>query len=440
MNPQNLHDEQLTASELTTADADGDLGGRQETLEPVTARVALFVTDDDSAYLTKLLTSFGYAVDRLQNISQVGPEHSSLIVSSGDDAWLESCRTLSHAVPIILIAERDDIDFRLSVRAAGVVALIQRPINPIEIFEWLSDLADQSEEATNSVLIVDDDQMSADIHAGILRSAGVTVMVVVDPRLVLEALSVMVPDLVLMDMEMPDIDGIKLTEAIRQTRRFVSIPIVFLSASSDEDRQLEARRNGGDDFLLKPVRPQRLIDIVRQKARRSKSTRALIERDRLTSLYNPISFRERFSNELERCIRTGMELAFVALDLDHFKGVNDTHGHAMGDVVLRALAGFLRGGLRRADIVGRLGGEEFGLVLLDTSASHAASVIDRLRIAFNGLVFRSGEKSFSMGFSAGVASSRDFDSDMSAMIAVADSAMYEAKRNGRNGVRIATAH
>ena len=409
----------------------------QAGLDVGSARVALLGTDDDSTYLAKLLTNFGYAVDRVLDASHVGSESMSAIVSFESDGSFEVCRTLARTLPVMMISERDDLDFRLEARAAGVVALLQRPIDPTEVFEWLSDFADQAEEGTNSVLIVDDDRVTAEINAGILRSSGMTVVVVDEPRLVLDALSASLPDLVLMDVEMPGIDGIRLTEAIRQTRRFVSMPIVFLSGTSDEVQQFTARRLGGDDFLIKPVKPLRLVEIVRQKARRSKSMRSLIERDRLTSLYNPTSLRERFSNELERCARTGGELVFVSLDLDHFKGVNDSYGHAMGDVVLRTLAGALRAGLRRADIVGRLGGEEFGLVLLDTSADHAAAVIDRLRVAFNRLVFRSGERSFSVGFSAGVAASRTFDNTMSAMIAGADEAMYTIKRNGRNGVQIA---
>ncbi len=412
--------------------------GSKATLEVGLARIALLGTDDDMAYLTKLLMSFGYTVDRVQDLSRIGSDDLAVIVSSETDPSFEFCRMRSRAVPVMMISERHDLDFSLDARAAGIVALLQRPINPTEVFEWLSDFADQAEESTNSVLIVDDDQISADVSAGVLRAAGMTVAVVNEPRLVLDALSAAMPDLVLMDVEMPGVDGIRLTEAIRQTRRFVSMPIVFLSGTSDENRQFTARRLGGDDFLIKPVKPLRLIEIVRQKARRSRSMRSLIERDRLTSLYNPTSLRERFSNELERSARTGMELAFVSLDLDHFKSVNDIYGHATGDVVLRTLAGALKAGLRRADIVGRLGGEEFGLVLLDTSADNAAAVIERLRGAFNGLVFRSGETSFSVGFSAGVASSRAFGGDLSAIIAGADEAMYEVKRNGRNAVQIAS--
>ena len=432
-----LRDADARVPSATASDLGGQPRGSQAVPEVRPARVALFGVVDDVTYLTKLLTNFGYAVDRVPDVADLGNRYLSAIVSSEADVALEVCRRWSQSVPVMMISDRDDLAFRLDARAAGVLALLQRPINPTEVFEWLSDFADQAEDGTNSVLIVDDDQVSADVNAGILRSVGMTVTVVNEPRLVLDALSAAIPDLVLMDVEMPGVDGIQLTEAIRQTRRFVSMPIVFLSGTSDEVRQFTARSLGGDDFLIKPVRPLQLIEIVRQKARRSKSMRSLIERDRLTSLYNPTSLRERLSNELERCVRTGSELAFVSLDLDHFKGVNDTYGHVMGDVVLRTLSGALRAGLRRADIVGRLGGEEFGLVLLDTSADHAAAVIDRLRVAFNQLVFKAGERTFSVGFSAGVASSRTFDSEMSAMIAGADAAMYDVKHAGRNGVRIA---
>ena len=119
---------------------------------------------------------------------------------------------------------------------------------------------------------------------------------------------------------------------------FVSLPIVFLSAERDEDRQLAARRQGGDDFIKKPVQPDMLVSLVRLRADRSKLLRSFIERDRLTGLYDQTRFKERVAHELERCRRTGSEISLAMIDLDHFKQVNDVHGHGTGDDVLRTLA------------------------------------------------------------------------------------------------------
>jgi diguanylate cyclase (GGDEF)-like protein len=163
----------------------------------------------------------------------------------------------------------------------------------------------------------------------------------------------------------------------------------------------------------------------------------MIERDRLTGVFNQTSFRDRLSRELERCKRSGVELSLAILDVDHFKQVNDAHGHGVGDMVLRALVGTLQSKLRRIDIVGRLGGEEFGILLPDTDAKAAASVVDRLRIEFRRQSFEAGTHAFGVSFSAGIACSRGFDDVMLAMMNGADEALYQAKRQGRDCVVIA---
>ncbi len=129
-------------------------------------------------------------------------------------------------------------------------------------------------------------------------------------------------------------------------------------------------------------------------------------------------------------------MSLAVLDIDHFKAVNDAHGHGVGDMVLRALAGTLQSKLRRIDIVGRLGGEEFGILLPDTSALAAASVVDRLRIEFGRQSFEAGAHAFCVSFSAGIACSRRFGNAMLAMMNGADEALYEAKRQGRDCIVI----
>ncbi len=237
------------------------------------------------------------------------------------------------------------------------------------------------------MLIVDDDWLAAEINASVLRSDGMTVTTVTDPAKAVEAIEALGPDIVLMDMQMPGIGGVELAKVIRQSMHFVSLPIVFLSAERDEDRQLAARRQGGDDFIKKPVQPDMLVSLVRLRADRSKLLRSFIERDRLTGLFDQTRFKERVAHEMERCRRTGAEISLAMIDLDHFKQVNDVHGHGAGDDVLRTLADLLGTSLRKIDIVGRCGGEEFGVILLDTSLEDAARILNALRERFCRIVF-----------------------------------------------------
>lgn len=360
------------------------------------------------------------------------------IVSDTIDEPLDLCRALSPSCPVIVLSDERSFAFRHAAAEAGVGALIRRPVSSLELSEWLEHFANLHSREPISILIVDDDRLSAELNAAVLRSSGMTVRIVTDPKQALKVLEDDLPDLILMDLQMPEIDGVQLSQVIRQSRQLLSLPIVFLSAERDESRQLLARRLGGDDFVTKPINPERLISLVRLRADRSKSLRSLIERDRLTGLFNHSRFQERLSQELERCRRIESEICLVMIDLDRFKQVNDRYGHPAGDTVLRSLSSAMVASVRQTDIVGRYGGEEFGIILLDTSAEPAKIVIDRIRQSFGRLTFDAGARQFSVSFSAGIASSRDF-ATISDLVGAADRALYAAKAGGRDCVKLASA-
>jgi diguanylate cyclase (GGDEF)-like protein len=161
-----------------------------------------------------------------------------------------------------------------------------------------------------------------------------------------------------------------------------------------------------------------------------------MDRDSLTGLLNHARLADRLALELERCRRTGGEISFALVDLDRFKEVNDRHGHPAGDRVLRAAAHALAAGLRRTDIVGRYGGEEFGLILLDTPPDEARRTLDQIRESFGALRFEAGRMPFNVTFSAGVAGSRQFPS-ADLLVRAADEGLYEAKATGRDKVALA---
>jgi diguanylate cyclase (GGDEF)-like protein len=194
-------------------------------------------------------------------------------------------------------------------------------------------------------------------------------------------------------------------------------------------------QQGGDDFLSKPVTAQGLIASVRQRAQRHRVLRTHMEHDGLTGLLNHSALKERLVLELARAERLASPLALVMIDLDHFKQVNDSHGHAAGDRVLRALARLLRDRLRRTDIIGRYGGEEFGALLPDTDAATATQVVEKLRAAFAAIEHGAGEQRFRVTLSAGIAASPPIK-DSETLAAAADAALYRSKLDGRNRVSL----
>jgi diguanylate cyclase (GGDEF)-like protein len=266
-----------------------------------------------------------------------------------------------------------------------------------------------------------------------LHIVGMKTEIVTDGTLALERIAATSPDLVLLDTQLPGTNGIELAKIIRQLRRDLSLPIVFLSAESDPHLQLEARTQGGDDFIRKPVDRKALISLVALRAKRGIELRSLIEKDGLTGLLNFGRFMNRLSDELERCRRTGAEVTLAMVDLDHLKSINDLQGYLHGDRVIRALAHALTARLRRIDVVGRYEGDTFGVILLDTSPEIVSGVLDGIRQGFSDLAFEAHDQSFKATISAGLAGSRSYGS-AEQLVAAANEALKGAKQGGRNRI------
>jgi diguanylate cyclase (GGDEF)-like protein len=239
-----------------------------------------------------------------------------------------------------------------------------------------------------------------------------------------------------MDLQMPGTDGIEIAKIIRQHQNHLSIPIVFLSSEEDKQVQMKARQFGGDDFISKRADLDALVSLIHLRVQRARVLRNLIERDGLTGLLNHRRFKERVGHELSRAKRTNLQFCIAMIDVDHFKNVNDTWGHPVGDKVLSILARALVGWVRKTDVVGRYGGEEFAVLLLDTSPDTIFEVMENFRKHFAKMVFDGQDEKFSLTVSIGVAGS-DANSDSAALFAQADKAMYLAKSNGRDQVVIA---
>jgi diguanylate cyclase (GGDEF)-like protein len=211
------------------------------------------------------------------------------------------------------------------------------------------------------------------------------------------------------------------------------VPIIYLSAEDDLDKQLDAMSEGGDDFLTKPIKPRHLITTVRNRAARARNLKARMVRDSLTGLYNHTHILQLLEDCSFRARRESKPLSFAMLDIDHFKRVNDSHGHPMGDRVIKSLALFLKQRLRKTDYIGRYGGEEFAIVMPDTDLDSACKVLDEIRGRFAEIHYPAQPQDLWCTFSAGVVELCD-GSDSLMMAAQADEALYRAKDAGRNRV------
>ena len=400
--------------------------------------VCIYAAPEELEHLTETLSKIGYRALAHSYAAHNRPpplaeRYAAAVVVDSVDNPLEFAAEMSFQCPVLLISSQGSIEVRLAAARAGVDAILSQPLDVSELVEWLNDLVGPHRETPLSILIVDDDEILAETYALALENSGMRAHVETNPSAGLSRITETYPDLVLMDLQMPGVSGVELARVIRQSRRHLSLPLVFLSSERDPSRQLEARKLGGDDFIVKPVDLEWLVSLVRMRADRAIRLRSMMDRDSLTGLLNHGKFVDRLFHELERCQRTGVELSLALIDLDSFKSVNDTYGHVSGDQVLRTLAHTLSVALRRIDIVGRYGGEEFAILLLDTPPQAAVVVIDKIRRRFSEIEFEAKNHKFFVTFSAGVSGSRKHLTT-EALISAADDYMYQAKAEGRNRV------
>lgn len=332
---------------------------------------------------------------------------------------------------IVYVSEQDDYRTRLLAARTGGEAFFSVPVDVARLIDKVDSLTMSAAEDPYHVLIVDDDMEQVSYHAMILQQAGMITSVVSDPEKMFPILIESKPELILMDMYMPGCSGAELAAIVRQQEAFVGIPIVFLSVETDTEKQIQAVSKGGDGFLAKPVKPEHLVTTVTNRVERTRSMRFYMERDSLTGLLNHSHLIHNLSREIQRAERVGRPVCFAMIDLDHFKNVNDTYGHLTGDRVLKNLSRHLQDGLRKTDIIGRYGGEEFGVVLFNVDLENAVKVMDKLRADFSKTVHESGKERFSVTFSCGIAAYPQYDG-ASAVSEAADRALYTAKENGRN--------
>ena len=296
-----------------------------------------------------------------------------------------------------------------------------------------------------TVLIADDSLVIRAVVRSELEDEGYRVVEAVDGLSALRQCREDAPDVVLLDIEMPGLDGYEVLSELKGDAALKDIPVVFLTSRAGMEDVVAGLRGGAHDYLKKPFETAELLARVGsayhvkklqdELQRRNADLDRLSRTDALTGLYN----RRHLDSELARLHRDAVRhrdpLCVLLLDLDHFKQINDAHGHSAGDDVLRAFADRLRSDLRAGDIAGRWGGEEFLVILPRTDLEGGRAIAERMRSDTAAEPIVSGARSISVTVSVGCALGPR--ASIEAVVQVADAGLYEAKAGGRN--RIATA-
>ncbi|WP_397450101.1 diguanylate cyclase [Pseudomonas sp. NA-150] len=416
-------------------------------LPPLRKPVYVMLQDHERGdRLAKQLEFFGLSALALEDVasfySTMAERHPAAIVMdvdfSGPGEGLKLAaktqQELDHKLPLLFFSNQEtDTPTRLAAVRAGGQEFLTGTLEASSLLEKIEVLTRVAQYDPYKVLIIDDSRAQAVHTERVLNSAGIVTRTLLDPIQAMAELAEFQPDLIILDMYMPGCTGTELAKVIRHNDRYVSVPIIYLSAEDDLDKQLDAMSEGGDDFLTKPIKPRHLITTVRNRAARARNLKSRMVRDSLTGLYNHTHILQLLEDCSFRARRESKPLSFAMLDIDHFKRVNDTHGHPMGDRVIKSLALFLKQRLRKTDYIGRYGGEEFAVVMPDTELSSAYKVLDEIRQRFAEIHYPAQPVDLSCTFSAGVVELSD-DADSLMLATLADDALYRAKDAGRNQV------
>ncbi|ABO50082.1 response regulator receiver modulated diguanylate cyclase [Desulforamulus reducens MI-1] len=290
-------------------------------------------------------------------------------------------------------------------------------------------------KSQGTVLVVDDDATLVQAVKERLTLDGFEVLEATSAR---EAVSILkrkqVIDLMIIDIVMPEGNGFELCAKIRKEKVYEDTPIIFMTAETSLDKKLEGFKIGADDYVVKPISLDEIAAKVQAIVNRTRRYKMKLQYDELTEAYNRSFLQEKVQEEMARSKRTGKCFGFCMIDIDHFKKVNDTYGHLVGDEILRAFVKFLKLRIRLSDAVIRYGGEEFVLVLSQIAFDEANRIVNRLREDFSKQKFEVNGESFSVSFSAGVAVYPDDSQSLTDLIAAADRALYHAKQSGRNKI------
>jgi two-component system cell cycle response regulator len=389
----------------------------------------------------------------------------------------EVCRRLkadarTAHIPVVMITALDQPSDRVQGLQAGADDFLTKPVDDVQLMARVKSLvrlkaltdelraraqtgqeiaiedAMRITDAANSengrILLVDNDARSAERLRGYLASAH-TVDVLANPADAAMQVATADYELAVVSMALGEFDPLRICSQMRTLEQTRSLPILLVAEDSDRARIVRGLDLGVNDFIMRPVERNELAARVRTQIRRHRyaselrqsvsNTLALAVTDELTGLYNRRYFDRHLSLMLDKAREQDRDMAVMLIDMDFFKSVNDTHGHDMGDAVLREFAERLKRNIRGVDLACRFGGEEFVVLMPDTDFRQAQGVAERVRTAVAERGFEAhGMRPLAVTCSVGVALNEHELDTPEMILKRADVALYRAKREGRNRV------
>jgi two-component system cell cycle response regulator len=423
-----------------------------------------------------VVTAFN-GLECLARIAETAPDIVLLDVMMPGMDGFEVCRRIKSNpkiahVPVVMVTALDQPSDRIAGLEAGADDFLTKPVDDAALFarvrslvrlKMMTDelrmrentgqgmgLIDPAEAMTDNnqsgrILVIEDRAESAAWFTSALES--VHEVSSVDT---FEEAMVRVkggdPDLVVLSLGMRSFDGLRLCSQLRSLPEGRNVPILVVVSDGDRRKLTQALEMGVNDYLTRPVDKNELVARVRTQLRKKRYADRLRHNvqlslemaitDQLTGLHNRRYMSRHLDNLVETAKKTGKPIAFVIMDIDYFKAVNDTYGHDIGDEVLKEFAGRIAANVRGIDLACRYGGEEFVVVMPDTDVNFALQVSERLRKSIETTPFPISRdpKKLNLTISIGIAGSEGEGDSAGALLHRADQALYRAKRTGRNKV------
>jgi len=294
------------------------------------------------------------------------------------------------------------------------------------------------------ILIIDDQPGNIKILDSTLKKNNFNTLIIEDPKKTVEITKKINPDLILLDIIMPKIDGYEVCKNLKEDKKTKEIPILFLSAKDSSEDKIKGFNIGALDYITKPFNPTELLARVKTHVELKQSREKLLKAykelkiaatiDPLTKILNRGAITERLKEEQARFNRNGEYFSIIMGDIDNFKKFNDTYGHDCGDIVLREVATTLKKSLRRQDAVGRWGGEEFLIILSGTAQENSFIAAEKLRKKIEDLQVIYEKQKLNITITLGLTDIDKYTKNIDEFIKIADNALYKGKNKGKNKV------
>lgn len=435
--------------ESSAAASDGAVEQNLSLAAKQSRRMSIAIVDDEKVSgmaLAELVSEFNFNVEYFESIGELKKKQPKrqfdlvlldiLMPEVSTAQVFEFAAELTHlGTKVISHSGLFNFEMRLAAVRAGVVDFIVKPTSILGVIEKINRVLNLQKTRDYRIVFIDDHKLMGEFYQTLLEDAQCEVYFMDSVEQMFSCLDDIHPDLFLLDMNMPGVSGLDAAKMIRQQKQFDFTPIVFLTGDEQLETKLAALQGGAEDVISKSTPPALVIDLLLTRLKRSLGVREFVSKDSLTGLLNHGQIMEAAMNSFRLAHRQKSNASVAMLDLDRFKSVNDTYGHAAGDKVLSGLGQLLSRSLRTTDYIGRYGGEEFMIVLVGASPEESIEKLNSIKDAFSAIDFEFKDTVFRATFSIGLADLAKNDS-LPHAINQADQALYASKVGGRNKISI----